>query len=86
MGPVSAAMGGRASHCCNSRKSFSGMQESVLSTHSKILDMEIQSSPERPGTAMKPLVGVISKIAALESAAVGALTATHRQKKKKRDA
>lgn len=62
------------------------MQGSVLSAHSKILDVEIQSTPERPGTAIKSLVGVISKIAALESAAVGAITATHRWKKKKRDA
>lgn len=62
------------------------MQENVLRTHSKILDVEIQSTLERPGTAMKSLVGVISKIAALESAAVGAITATHRRKKKKRDA
>lgn len=84
--PVSVAMGDRASHCCNNRKSFTGMQESALSTHSKTLDVELQSSQERPGTAMKTLVGIISKVAALESAAVGAITATHKRKKEKRDA
>ena len=48
--------------------------------------VELQSSQERPGTAMKTLVGIISKVAALESAAVGAITATHKRKKEKRDA
>lgn len=86
MVPGFAAMGDRASHCCNNRKSFIRMQESALSTHSKTCDVELQSSQERPGTAMKSSVGMISKIAALESAAVGAITTTHRQKKKKRDA
>lgn len=85
MVPVSVAMADQASHCCNNGKSFIGMQEGALSMHSKTLDVELQSSQERPGTAMETLVGVISKVAALESAAVGAITATHRRKKEKRD-
>lgn len=75
-------MGDRASHCCNNGKSFIGMQEGALSMHSKTLDVELQSSQERPGTAMKTLVGIISKVAALESAAVGYHCHTQTEKEK----
>lgn len=82
MVPVSVAMADQASHCCNN-EIVHWDAEGALSMHSKTHDVELQSSQERPGTAMETLVGVISKVAALESAAVGAITATHRRKKEK---